>query len=115
MSYQLVADSPRRLTSNPLRILDSKNAKTQALLADAPQLDDYLDDDSRQHFEALEQMLDTANIVYSVGSTLPLGFFFIKFNSVSSAEDSLEFIKHTYLFCSLTVRISISKQAFYTI
>jgi RNA recognition motif-containing protein len=39
--------------------------------------------------------LEYANIVYSVGSTLPRGFGFIKFKAVSSAEDALEFGKHT--------------------
>ena len=48
---QLDEDSQRRLTTNPLRILDSKNAQTQALLTDAPTLHDYLDEESRAHFE----------------------------------------------------------------
>ena len=47
---QLDDDSQRRLGSNPLRILDSKNPETQRLLVDAPRLDDYLDDESREHF-----------------------------------------------------------------
>jgi histidyl-tRNA synthetase len=48
---QLDEDSQRRLSTNPLRILDSKIDSTQALLVDAPQLHDFLDDESKQHFE----------------------------------------------------------------
>lgn len=51
---QLDEDSQRRLTTNPLRILDSKNAQTQALLTDAPTLHDYLDEESRAHFEGAQ-------------------------------------------------------------
>jgi histidyl-tRNA synthetase len=86
---QLDEDSQRRLTSNPLRILDSKNAKTQALLADAPQLDDYLDDDSRQHFEALKQMLDTANIVYRVNNRLVRGLDYYGYTVFEWVTDQL--------------------------
>lgn len=64
---QLDEDSQRRLTTNPLRILDSKNAQTQALLADAPTLHDYLDEESRVHFEGLKARLDAVGIAY--GST----------------------------------------------
>ena len=53
----LDADSARRLDRNPLRILDSKSKATQALLADAPRFDDYIDDDSAKHFEALKGCL----------------------------------------------------------
>ena len=60
----LDADSARRLDRNPLRILDSKSAATQALLADAPRFDDYIDDDSAKHFEALKGLLDALGIAY---------------------------------------------------
>lgn len=50
---ELDEDSRRRLTTNPLRILDSKVLSTQALIADAPRLSDYLDDDSKAHFDSL--------------------------------------------------------------
>src|SRR5690606_32673433 len=59
---QLDEDSQRRLTTNPLRILDSKNAQTQALLVDAPTLSDFLDEDSRVHFEGLRARLDAGSI-----------------------------------------------------
>ncbi|HCJ27922.1 MAG TPA: histidine--tRNA ligase [Pseudomonas sp.] len=66
-------DSQRRLTSNPLRILDSKNAQTQALLADAPTLHDYLDDESRAHFEGLKARLEAAGIAYQINPKLVRG------------------------------------------
>ena len=70
---QLDDDSQRRLTTNPLRILDSKDAGTQALLRDAPQLADYLDDGSRQHFTALCAQLDACGVSYRVNPNLVRG------------------------------------------
>lgn len=70
---QLDEDSQRRLTTNPLRILDSKNQQTQAILNDAPQLNDYLDDDSKLHFQGLLQRLDAAGIKYSINTRLVRG------------------------------------------
>lgn len=70
---QLDEDSQRRLTTNPMRILDSKNLETQALLADAPDLLDYLDDDSKTHFEGVKARLDAVGIQYRVNSRLVRG------------------------------------------
>ncbi len=61
---QLDEDSRRRLESNPLRILDSKDEKTQRLLDAAPTLADYLDDESREHFARLCALLDAAGVPY---------------------------------------------------
>ncbi len=66
-------DSQRRLSSNPLRILDSKNPDTQALLVDAPRLGDYLGDESKEHFAQLRRILDTAGVSYSVNQNLVRG------------------------------------------
>jgi histidyl-tRNA synthetase len=66
-------DSQRRLQSNPLRILDSKSADTQAILADAPSLQDFLSDDSRQHFEQLLALLDAIGIEYHINPRLVRG------------------------------------------
>jgi histidyl-tRNA synthetase len=66
-------DSRRRLDSNPLRILDSKNPDMQALLAGAPSLPDYLDDESREHFAALCGLLDAAGIRYELNPRLVRG------------------------------------------
>jgi histidyl-tRNA synthetase len=66
-------DSRRRLDSNPLRILDSKNPDIQALLSGAPSLPDYLDDESREHFAALCGLLDAAGIHYELNPRLVRG------------------------------------------
>ena len=69
----LDADSKRRLQSNPLRILDSKNPAMQALIENAPRLYDDLDKESRQHFEALKSMLDALKIKYVINTRLVRG------------------------------------------
>ncbi len=66
-------DSQRRLDSNPLRILDSKVAATQTLLDGGPSLLDYLDEDSKMHFETLKQLLDAAGVPYRVNPRLVRG------------------------------------------
>lgn len=70
---QLDEDSQRRLGSNPLRILDSKSATTQALLADAPVLADFIDEESRNHFAQLCALLDNAGVSYQVNPRLVRG------------------------------------------
>ncbi|MDQ7735414.1 histidine--tRNA ligase [Halomonas sp. SpR1] len=66
-------DSKRRLTSNPLRILDSKNPAMAEMLDAAPQLMDHLDDESREHFEQLTKMLEAAGINYVINPRLVRG------------------------------------------
>tara|TARA_R110000851_G_scaffold199855_2_gene350924 strand:+ start:1403 stop:2662 length:1260 start_codon:yes stop_codon:yes gene_type:complete len=66
-------DSKRRLTSNPLRILDSKNPAMAEMLDAAPQLMDHLDDESRAHFEQLTKMLEAAGIDYVINPRLVRG------------------------------------------
>ncbi|MCK4744223.1 MAG: histidine--tRNA ligase [Sulfuriflexus sp.] len=70
---KLDEDSQRRLKTNPLRILDSKNPEMQALNEAAPKLMDYLDDDSRQHFERLRELLDAAGVEYTINPRLVRG------------------------------------------
>ena len=70
---ELDEDSQRRLKSNPLRVLDTKNADTQAVLVDAPKLVDYLDEESRVHFEGLKARLDAAGIPYVINPKLVRG------------------------------------------
>jgi histidyl-tRNA synthetase len=70
---ELDEDSQRRLHSNPLRILDSKNPEMQALNDAAPKLIDYLDDESKQHFEQLCQILDGVGIAYEINPRLVRG------------------------------------------
>ena len=69
----LDSDSQRRLATNPLRILDSKAPATQAILADAPNLLDYLPESSQQHFATLKALLDAAGIAYEVNPRLVRG------------------------------------------
>ncbi|WP_241647188.1 histidine--tRNA ligase [Rosenbergiella metrosideri] len=66
-------DCLRRMYSNPLRVLDSKNPEVQALLNDAPKLHDYLDDESREHFAGVCQFLDDAGITYRINQRLVRG------------------------------------------
>lgn len=61
---ELDEDSQRRLGSNPLRILDSKNPQTQALLDHAPALVDFLDDESHADFQRLCDLLDVAGVAW---------------------------------------------------
>lgn len=70
---QLDEDSQRRLESNPLRVLDSKNPQTQALLADAPKLADYLNEEAKAHFEGLRALLDAAQVPYVINPRLVRG------------------------------------------
>ena len=70
---ELDEDSQRRLHSNPLRILDSKNPAMQALNEAAPKLIDHLDDESKQHFEQLCQILDSVGIDYEINPRLVRG------------------------------------------
>ena len=66
-------DSLRRLESNPLRILDSKNPDMQVMLEQAPALLDHLGKESRQHFQALTDVLDAMNIQYTLNPRLVRG------------------------------------------
>lgn len=73
--YQNVLDEDckRRMYTNPLRVLDSKTPDVQAILGDAPQLSDYLDAESKQHFAGLCELLDAAGIEYTVNQRLVRG------------------------------------------
>lgn len=66
-------DGKRRMYTNPLRVLDSKNPDVQAILGDAPELADYLDAESKQHFSGLCELLDAAGIEYTVNQRLVRG------------------------------------------
>jgi histidyl-tRNA synthetase len=70
---QLDEESLRRLESNPLRILDSKNADMRELIAGAPSLMECLGDDSKSHFQALSAGLDAAGVSYVVNPRLVRG------------------------------------------
>lgn len=66
-------DSKRRLVTNPLRILDSKNEATQNLLQNAPKLIDYLDEASAAHFAALQNSLKNLHITFTLNPYLVRG------------------------------------------
>jgi histidyl-tRNA synthetase len=70
---QLDEDSQRRLHTNPLRILDSKNPTMQELISNAPQLLDCLDEESQAHFAELKTLLDQLGVVYQVNPRLVRG------------------------------------------
>ncbi len=70
---ELDEDSQRRLTTNPLRILDSKNPALRAVLAEAPVLLDHLDAESQVHFEQLRTLLDAAGIAHQINPRLVRG------------------------------------------
>ena len=70
---QLDEDSLRRLKTNPLRILDSKNKELENLISDAPKMIDHLDDDSNNHFNALKNYLESLDISYKVNPKLVRG------------------------------------------
>jgi histidyl-tRNA synthetase len=66
-------DSRRRLRSNPLRVLDSKNPNMRSLIEAAPRLLDDLDEPSLEHFEAVQRILRHANLGYSINPRLVRG------------------------------------------
>ena len=70
---KLDEDCLRRMYTNPLRVLDSKNPVIQELLNQAPKLFDYLDEESKLHFDGLCQLLDSAGIKYNINQRLVRG------------------------------------------
>jgi histidyl-tRNA synthetase len=76
---QLDEDSKRRLHTNPLRVLDSKNPAMQALVEAAPKLLDDLDEDSLKHFEDLQVMLREAGVEYRINPRLVRGLDYYNF------------------------------------
>ena len=70
---RLDQDSIRRLEQNPLRILDSKNPEMQDIVAAAPVMLDYLDEESTEHFDGLRSLLDAAGVEYTVNPRLVRG------------------------------------------
>jgi len=66
-------DSLRRLQTNPLRILDSKNPTMQEMIEHAPRLMDYLDDESKEHFAQLCAYLNSVGVAYEINTRLVRG------------------------------------------
>ncbi|MCX7120485.1 MAG: histidine--tRNA ligase [Gammaproteobacteria bacterium] len=66
-------DSQRRLTTNPLRILDSKNPEMKSLIEGAPKLIDFIEGDSKKHFDQLCELLKAENIAFRINPKLVRG------------------------------------------
>ncbi len=66
-------DCKRRMHTNPLRVLDTKNPDIQAILGDAPRLSEYLGEESKAHFAGICELLDAAGIEYTVNERLVRG------------------------------------------
>ncbi|MDO6619912.1 MULTISPECIES: histidine--tRNA ligase [unclassified Shewanella] len=86
---QLDEDSQRRMYSNPLRVLDSKSPQVQALLADAPELMDYLGEESKTHFSTLCELLDAVGIQYTINPRLVRGLDYYNRTVFEWVTDSL--------------------------
>jgi histidyl-tRNA synthetase len=86
---ELDEDAKRRLHSNPLRILDSKNPAMQALVEAAPRLMDELDDAALAHFEAVKQGLDAAGIAYQINPRLVRGLDYYNYTVFEWITDRL--------------------------
>ncbi|GAA0857062.1 histidine--tRNA ligase [Aliiglaciecola litoralis] len=86
---QLDEDSLRRLETNPLRVLDSKNPDVQQAIVDAPSLLDYLDDESKAHFEGLCNKLDALGIAYRINPRLVRGLDYYNRTVFEWVTDSL--------------------------
>ncbi len=86
---QLDADAQRRLHSNPLRILDTKNPAMQALIEAAPQLMDFLGAESLAHFNAVRGVLDAVGLAYRVNPRLVRGMDYYNLTVFEWVTDQL--------------------------
>jgi histidyl-tRNA synthetase len=86
---QLDADATRRLHTNPLRILDTKNPALAPVVASAPQITAYLGDASRAHFDGLQALLAAAGIAYTVNPRLVRGLDYYNLTVFEWITDAL--------------------------
>ncbi|MBS0301178.1 MAG: histidine--tRNA ligase, partial [Proteobacteria bacterium] len=86
---QLDEDARRRLHSNPLRILDTKNPAMQALVDGAPRLLDHLGEASRAHFAAVQAALQAAGVAYRINPRLVRGLDYYNLTVFEFITDSL--------------------------
>nr|YP_009293741.1 histidine-tRNA synthetase [Rhodymenia pseudopalmata]AOM64423.1 histidine-tRNA synthetase [Rhodymenia pseudopalmata] len=82
-------ESRKRLEINPFRILDSKNKKTQEILNDAPRLNDYLNTESLNHFDAVCENLNYLNIEYSINNKLVRGLDYYNYTAFEMKSKEL--------------------------
>lgn len=73
-------EAKSRLYSNPLRILDSKNPAIKAIIPDAPQIKDYLNDEAKAHFQGLCDALDACGVAYEINRNLVRGLDYYSHN-----------------------------------
>lgn len=86
---QLDEDSQRRLHTNPLRVLDSKNPDVQALLHDAPVLSDYFGEETQAHFTGLTTLLTAAGIEFEINPRLVRGLDYYNLTVFEWVTESL--------------------------
>ena len=86
---QLEEDDQRRLKTNPLRLLDSKSKSIQALLEEAPRLEDLLGEESRAHFDGLRETLDAHGIDCTIDPRLVRGLDYYDHTVFEWVEESL--------------------------
>ena len=85
----LSEDSQRRLATNPLRILDSKNEGDKRIVANAPVLSDYLDEESKEHFATVCALLDSAGVTYVVNERMVRGLDYYSHTVFEFTTDKL--------------------------
>ncbi|WP_024872847.1 histidine--tRNA ligase [Tolumonas lignilytica] len=86
---RLDEESQRRMYSNPLRVLDTKNPQVQEILANAPTLSDYFGEETKAHFSNLKSLLDAAGIAYQVNERLVRGLDYYNYTVFEWVTDSL--------------------------
>nr|WP_283106430.1 MULTISPECIES: histidine--tRNA ligase [Shewanella] len=86
---KLDEDSQRRMYTNPLRVLDSKDPQVQAILADAPELMSFLGEESKNHFNQLCELLEAAGIQYRINPRLVRGLDYYNRTVFEWVTDSL--------------------------
>ena len=82
-------DSKRRMYTNPLRVLDSKNEAVQELLRDAPKLSDFFGEETLAHFNGLRKLLDDAGIHYEINDRLVRGLDYYNYTVFEWVTDLL--------------------------
>jgi histidyl-tRNA synthetase len=85
----LDTDSRRRLSTNPLRVLDSKNPALRGLIQSAPRLYDDLDEDSLRHFEGLQAILRELNVEFEINTGLVRGLDYYNYTVFEWVTDRL--------------------------
>ncbi|MBD2580076.1 histidine--tRNA ligase [Oscillatoria sp. FACHB-1406] len=86
---ELDPDSQDRLTRNPMRILDSKDERTQEIVADAPSILEYLGTESKAHFDRVQQLLTDLGIAYRLNPRLVRGLDYYTHTAFEIQSDDL--------------------------